>query len=107
MTRDIGEAQEFGCLICNRHEYVNAKNIGLPDSYPVPKFAAPLIYDHCGFRNPPTSSEVWARPDVTPPGYICGIVRIKFSKFHPDIMWYILWYEKIIPWNKYSIFNTL
>jgi len=69
--RRQGKALEIGCLNCNRHEYVDASSIALPDSYPVPKIADGLRCSRCGFRNSATSSKVWARPDARPPGHFC------------------------------------
>jgi hypothetical protein len=59
---------EIGCLNCNRHEYVDANSIKLPDDYPVPKIADRLRCSRCGFRNSATSAKVWARPDARSPG---------------------------------------
>lgn len=67
LRRD-GKALEIGCLNCSRHEYVDPNSIKLPDGLPVPKVADRLRCTRCGFRNSPTSSKVWARPDARPPG---------------------------------------
>ena len=67
LRRD-GKALEIGCLNCDRHEYVDANSIKLPDEYPVPKIADRLRCSRCGFRNSATSAKVWARPDARPLG---------------------------------------
>ena len=52
--RREGKALEIGFLNCNRHEYVGAKSIKLPNAYPVFRVAARLRCSRCGlvYREP-------------------------------------------------------